>query len=485
MVDTQMDLADLFRESRKLLKESVRDTESSPEGFDRKAKMIFEVLDNFPEDSLELAHVTAEVLPRLFAADVASGYAFFHNEEIIMKMWRIYNRVTKIIAGDMDLPQVQHRNGPPYKTACITSLFSCHLAPTKALIKLANDLDRNLFEPIVICTNQFQTIRRERREQPELAKTETAMLLAQLGIELVSIPEQESIEDLSRELVRICAEKNIDIVIANASPFSFPEACLAVSGVPVSFFDFHRGFPLYVDGVDAILHWISGSRESQLRPWLDNGGKVIDYKYMIDIPPRVTKPEHDDQIVMLITCSNHLESRLSPEFCQTVNRIMLEFPQTCYQFIGGGHPDKILNAFDPAVRSRINFLGPVKDENMMFAYFVNADIYLNEFPVGGSRSVLEAMSACLPVITMVCGELPVEKAGAEYVGDEIGIMDYEPGKYFSLAKELILSKEKRIAVGDMMRQRIEEYHDSRKVIKTLALEMLNTHQAKLALKSME
>lgn len=473
-------LQNAYREARKILQNTAAQSFKPLNDFNEKAEKIINALYAHKTNDDYFAHVAGESIPRIFAADVSTGYLFFHNRKNLEKIWSIYNRASRIIASKGKLPEITRRKTFPFRIACVTSIFSDCIGPAKDIADLALYLDRKLFEPVVISTNQFNTIRRLHSSSvPGQSNTNMGIELAKNGINVISIPEQNNIADLSLKLIETCLEEKIDIVVSNASIFSFPEACLAVSGAALSFFDFHRGFPLYSDGVDAILHWLKSTREKQLSLWLEKGGKVIDYNYILKVPQISKRPEKKDDMVYFITASNYLERRLSPEFCEIVSRLMMEFPNIRYQLIGACDVNMVKPKFNPAVLDRIEFKGPVRDEILMMAYFANADIYLNEFPVGGGRVVLEAMSAYLPVIAMKSGDLHVENIAAEQVG-EFAIDEYSPEKYYALVKELVTSREKREKAGLAMRKRIEEVYDFKKNVDFLASKMLEIHMDKLA-----
>jgi glycosyltransferase involved in cell wall biosynthesis len=476
-----LELQKIFRESRSILRDTAARGFRSQSDFNQKAAWIVDTLTSRAENDMHFAHTVAEAIPRLFAADVSTGYSFFHNDGVIEKVWSLYNRAAKTAASSLSFRPPERRREPPFKTACVTAIFSDAIGPSKDIAELASYLDRKLFEPVLISTNQFYTVKRVSGDavKPGQHNTYLGLDLERNGIELVSIPEQDSVLELSKRLVMLCAERDIDIVITNGSVFSFPEACLAASGAALSLFDFHRGFPLYADGVDAIMHWLKSTRETQLGPWIRKGGRVIDYNYMIKPPEIKNLPKKDDGMVFFITAGNHMEKRLSPEFRAVVEKLMKEFPQTRYKLVGACDPERVKAMFDPSLGNRFEFTGPVGDPAMMTAHFANADIYLNEFPEGGGRVVLEAMSCYLPVAAMKCGALHVENIGAEQVGEEFAINERSPERYYSFVKNLVLSKNTRRDVGRKMRKRIEDVYDFQKNVDLISSQILEIHNAKL------
>jgi len=333
-----------------------------------------------------------------------------------------------------------------------------------------------------VVTNQFETM--ERRSGygvvPFTQMTLGRQLLAQ-NIDIIGLPAQDNIQILALQLMELCCQLEVDIVITNASMFNFPEACLAHSGLVGSFFDMHRGFPLYVDGIDAILHWVASTRAAQLGPWLAKGGKVIDYHDGITVPELPEPmPVKSPDLVRFVTVSNYIEQRFSPEFCATVSRLLRDFPQTVYRIIGTCREDELKSRFAPEVRERLELIGPVNGADAIQEHFLQSDIYLNEFPVSGVRVCLEAMCACLPVITMRCGDLHVNATASEHVGD-FAIPDGNPERYYELTASLVRSADERLKVGMALRRRMETAYDYRVTLRELAARLQASHEAKLGI----
>ncbi len=418
----------------------------------------------------------AECIPRLFAADVSSGYTSFHNNDVIKKVWSIYNDAARICVADSPLPKYEIRHNPPFNVACVTGIFWDEVAPAKALIDFTLNLDRRIFNPCVISTNQFFTIERKSDVVvPDENNTKIGQTLKNNNIALISIPGQENILALSEKLINICRQKKIDIVVSNGSLFSFPDACLARSGSVGAFFNMHQGFPLYANDIDAILHYLPHTRKTQLGLWEKNGNKVIDYEFGISIPKQPPKIDNKEK-TYLITVSNHLASRLSNEFRDLINAALCKHPNVYYTLIGSGDKNKILNLFDPAIHNRIEWVGPLDDQVQIFSYLFSSDIYVNEFPIGGGRVLLEAMSAELPIVAMRCGDLHVENMGASLVGDD-AIQSYSR----EMLDSLIKNKDERSKLGEKMKRRVENKYDIRHTVADLAKKILTHHSDKFAI----
>ncbi len=480
-MDKASQLQHMFRTARKMMSTALKiNMKQHPDGFEEFAPEAINLLyDMRGEADRYYASVTGEVIARLFAIDVCTGYDFFHNGDIIKKIWAIYDCAAAQLVKQVDI-QRTFRPRPPYKVACMMVVFSDLLAPCKALANFALSLDRSLFDPMIIITNQVATMQREKNVLRPYHKTETGRNLLAKKIDILAIPSCENMAELAIMLMKMCNQYEIDITVSNGSTFCFPETCVACSNATGSFFDLHRGFPMYSSGVDAIFHWVSATRQVQCGPWLEAGRRVIDFRDGIAVPELPEKmPDKSPSSIRLVTASNHLVDRFVPEFCGMIDRIMLKYPQTEYCVIGKDDDEDISLKFDSAIRSRIHFLGPIKGFEKMYETLLKCDIYLNEFPVSGVRICLEAMCACLPVITMKCGDLHVNATAAEHVGD-FAITENDPEKYFALVEEMITDREKRLEVGRSLRNRMETLYDYKKNFDKLSREMLVIHEEKIA-----
>ncbi len=471
----------LFETARNMMKVALgARLKERPKGFEKFADDAIALLyDMRKEADPFYASVSGDVIARLFAIDVCTGYNFFHSDDIIKKIWAIYDSASAQLVPLVDI-QRKFRTEPPYKVACLATAFSDFLAPCKALANFAMSLDRSLFEPIIIVTDQVATMKRSSNKLKPYHQTDTGKKLLAQKIDILSVPPCKDMAELSIMLMDICKQHEIDITVTNGSLFCFPETCVACSDATGSFFDLHRGFPMYSSGIDAILHWVTATREVQCGPWLEAGRKVIDFRDGIAVPDLPDKmPEKSPSTVRLVTASNHLVDRFIPEFCSMVDRIMLKYPQTQYYVIGESYGEDILTKFDPAIRDRINLLGPINGFEKMYETLLECDIYLNEFPVSGVRICLEAMCACLPIITMKCGDLHVNATAAEHVGD-FAIQENDPEKYFTLVEEMITDRDKRLNIGKSLRNRMETLYDYKKNFDKLSREMLAIHEEKIA-----
>lgn len=127
-----------------------------------------------------------------------------------------------------------------------------------------------------------------------------------------------------------------------------------------------------------------------------------------------------DEYRIATTISNHLETRLTPEFCYAISEILKRVPDLFYVPIGHvQNPKELLQRFEQTVQNRIRFLG-AQDSPSNFTRCM--DIYFNEFPFGSCYGILDAMASGCPVVSMYDPKGPPQaRYGGLFIGKEEGI----------------------------------------------------------------
>ena len=467
---SDIELSRLFRQTRKACK-------SDDEEFKRASLKIFNRLVDLNKNR-QWAEAVGEIIPRIFARDINTGYDLFHDEKVMQQLWDLYSTATPLIVENLDIQKWSGQKASKCKIIVITSVFWDDIAPSRAVCDFARSLDPEIFETVIICTNQFFTHKRRiGAEVPGENNTLLGHQMKQIGIPVISLEPCESNTHLAELLIEKCQELEPDIIVSNASPFGFPDACLASSGIAGAFFDMHQGFPMYADNIDAICHFVPETKETQLSLWERQGGKVLSYDFGIPVSDKVPEKHDNGDKVYLITVSNHLTDRLSEEFCNLVSEVMLEYQNVHYTLVGKSTEEILKAKFPSKLHSRIECVGAINDENQIAGWLLCSDIYLNEFPVGGGRALLESMAMQLPIIAMRCGERHVENIATSFVGDE-AILEYSSEKYRECLIKLIEDKEYRHKTGQKLRKRLEDVYDIRITVKKLGEEIYELYQKK-------
>mgnify|MGYP005654265689 FL=1 len=102
---------------------------------------------------------------------------------------------------------------------------------------------------------------------------------------------------------------------------------------------------------------------------------------------------------------------------------------------------------------RIRFLGPTVKARQLVR---SADLYLNEFPIGGGCVIYEAMIAGCPVVTMK-GEGFDDAAfeGSDYLGKDLSIESNSVDEYIDLAVKILTDPKEHLWWKKEVKKRAE------------------------------
>ena len=82
--------------------------------FNPQAERIIEKIHAGKTDEESWVHIVGECIPRLFTADVCTGYELFHDESILHKVWEIYDHATAAFNHTHPFPKVtKFKKAPP------------------------------------------------------------------------------------------------------------------------------------------------------------------------------------------------------------------------------------------------------------------------------------------------------------------------------------------------------------------------------------
>jgi glycosyltransferase involved in cell wall biosynthesis len=144
----------------------------------------------------------------------------------------------------------------------------------------------------------------------------------------------------------------------------------------------------------------------------------------------------DDNVMIATTISNHLETRLTSQFCYAISSILMQCPNLYYLPIGAiSNPQHLIMRFDPDVRSRIRFIGSSPHPSQLTRCM---DIYFNEFPFGSCYGILDAMASGCSVVSMYDPKGPPQaRYGRDFLGSDLVITSLDVEDYIHRACELV------------------------------------------------
>ncbi len=271
--------------------------------------------------------------------------------------------------------------------------------------------------------------------------------LSSIGINTIISPEMMTYESEAVEIVKILESLQVDIVIFHG-PDEMNYLISQLTFTPIRILFDHGTLPtlgcfdfVVLSSEDA--YRLNGNRMRQLGmeccylPYPSGMQKA--WEVRLTSRTELGLPE---EAFVMTTISNHLDSRLNLSFCQAIAKILRRCPHAIYAPMGlvrnQDRFDKIFT--DLGVRDQVFFLGN-QDNPSQIARSMH--LYLNEFPFGSGLSILDAMAAGCPVVSMYNEEGPQQgRYGGSYFGIDRVIHSGNVNDYIDLAVSLVNDPEK-------------------------------------------
>jgi glycosyltransferase involved in cell wall biosynthesis len=161
-----------------------------------------------------------------------------------------------------------------------------------------------------------------------------------------------------------------------------------------------------------------------------------------------------DGAVVIGTLSNHLDRRLSIPCMEVIAGVLRDHPQAWYLAFGADRlPAQMAFFQSRGVAERVRLGGRQSQAGSALKVL---DIYANEFPVGGSQSVMEAMACGVPVVALAWGDAHAESVGAELAGPGVGIRSRDLQAYAKRLDEWVRDPDVRRDAGLAALRRAEK-----------------------------
>jgi glycosyltransferase involved in cell wall biosynthesis len=403
--------------------------------------------------------------------DISQGINLFSDlksVEIVSRTYEELSLQTREWArvGEIASPKVEGKTRIAYVQS---NLVDDTNAQTQRLLGLLKYRDRDKYDVRVYSSEDFagrtyplfwisQDMPGSLRRGPKFLKwCETE------GIGTYIAPLEGTLLDTAYELAHSILDFKPHIVVYQGT-IACPLLCLLagwrLAPVQVSL---NTGVPMCVSGLDHTFYYSDTSRVNDAKLWPSGRGAISTMPTGIDldvcvppVPAGMPTKDSPDQVV-LMTVSNAASKRLSEEFLGAMCRTLLKRPKALYYIIGDsltGKQQAILNR--SGVGPRIAFIGCNPDVRSLLHL---ADIYVNEFPVGGAQSVMEAMATGLPVVAAHYSDKHQHHCGAGYVGEKWAIKPFSVEAYEAQLLQLIDDPNFRKECGDDMLNRAKTVYD--------------------------
>jgi len=314
---------------------------------------------------------------------------------------------------------------------------------------------------------------------------ETLRELRALGIPVFVAPRSLGFIDAAHLLAHRLEADGIDALILQTG-IAFPIDWLAGfwARIPVKV-SIHIGTSLFLPGLDATFYDNPSNIERESEAWEpEMGGRML-LRQGTDIEGlREQRPIERSRFgvpadaVVIGTLSNHLRRRLSEPYLRVVATVLRQCPNAWFLALGDKAVPHAMDFFKSCgVADRVRFAG--KQTHVGEALKL-LDVYANEFPVGGSQSVIEAMACGIPVVAMKWGDGHPESAGAEIVGGSYAIAERDPESYAGLLRCWVESPDERKAAAVALRERAERLFSARYYVASLLSHLEGGYRAKQA-----
>jgi len=420
----------------------------------------------FARQALDLRYtdLALEAFAAALMLDALGDYAITTDPAAARSEADAYERVAAAEPAPAPLPS-RPRGGEPLRVALVVpNLVDYVVAYTQRVLHFARLADPARFQIAVYVSENHApraaplfpvgcvaagTAERGRRTLKELRR---------LGVPVWLTPTDMPYGASARLLAGRLEADGTDILVLQSglsAPIDWLAARLARVPVKVSI---HIGSTLYLRGFAAAFYDNPANLARETPWWPADAGERIVRPKGVDLEEldaqeplaraRLGLPE---TAVVIGTLSNHLERRLSDGYVDVIARMLRAHPTAWFAAFGGAAPARALARFAAAgVAQRVRFFGKQSQTGSVLKAL---DVYANEFPVGGSQSVMEACACGVPVVAAHWSAVHAESAGAAVVGPEQAVTGPDPDAYAQRLDELLRLPERRRAVGAALRRR--------------------------------
>lgn len=411
--------------------------------------------------------VGLEALGTAMVNDAHQAMQILHAPELIRRATERYEKAARLV-GFHAPPEMPAAGGRRLRVGLMVSnLVDDTVAYARRVMYFARHHDPARFELRVYCTENMCF--RQHQLPVMLASHPTPAraprFLAELkrrGIPVWLAPRDKPVLPTARLVADRLAGDRLDILIMQSGP-AMPIDWLAarVAPVPVKL-HIHIGVCNYMPGLDATLFDNAANMEREGAGWPAYAGARILMRRGTDLEviDQTTAAARADfnlpgEAILLGVLSNHLAGRMSADYMSVIAAVLRCHPAAW--FIAGGvledRTGRIMEYFQQAgVADRVRFF---PQQRTPAAFLKMLDVYLNEFPAGGSQSVVEAMACGRPVVAMRCGATHHESVGADIVGPPWAIPQYDVQAYTAQALRWAEDAGEREVVGRALRARAE------------------------------
>jgi len=421
-----------------------------------------------------------EAIQNALSADAQTGGTFLADRSNALMIAEQYARVADALAWHRP-----HRpfgagesaaSAPPIRLAYVTSAVADDEPAGRALRAWARHHDAARCGLSVYSTES--AVRRDARRFPQSTYApssarrgaRTLDLLTRRNVPVWLSPLDRDAADSATALADQLALDRIDVAIFDASPADPIAATVANWSVAPVKLGLCRRFPLYADGLAAVLYTHPAPYEADAEFWRR---RAIESRFILEgvdfsenpgPPPQRSAYGIPEHAVVLATAAADLESALTEAFVEAVIAILRQNPQAVYLLVGPGELAWQKRKFESAgLAKRIGYAGPRRD---LPGFLRLADLYLPPFSAAADadtrRSAFEAtlqamaVERCVLAYRTQWGEELEDSPSAHLAGPEATVTSPEPAAFVQRASQLVREPAERQRIARVLRQRAKQ-----------------------------
>jgi glycosyltransferase involved in cell wall biosynthesis len=419
--------------------------------------------------------IGAEAIGSAFVEDAACSLNLVYQPAEIRRGTDRY----EIIAGESGAKwpiRPEHRDGDRLRIGLlIPNLVDNVVAYTKRVLDFSKYLDAakcdlHVYSTENMCHRARQLPCRHSAEPSEQWGRESLAILRQRGVHVYLAERNVSLIQAAHDVAGRVTTDGIEVLVTQAGP-TMPIDWLAcrLCKAPVKI-HIHIGIPLYQRGIAVTLFDNAHNMERERTCWPDYAGDLRLMRQGTDIELLDAQQPFErrhfglsEDNVLVGVLSNHLDTRLGASYVDVIIAALKQNPEARFVPIGGKQlSGAVLEQFRlSGVGKQIVHIPVQKEVGRILKML---DVFAAEFPVSGSQSVVEAMVCGIPVVAMRSSNTHVGSTGADIVGSEYAIGQYDPQAYLARLKEWMGNVPARRLAGCAMRMRAEREFSIRRYV---------------------